>query len=196
MLIGTVIFLSLIVILLAVPVTLTYQFSWKETLSANLRLNWAFGLVRADVSPDLAKTGPDEPEAARERAPRRRKSTGKKTNFMAAIRQPSFRRRLLRFVRDLWRAIHKKNVQLMIRIGLGDPADTGQLWAAVGPLSGVLARVRDVRITIMPDFLDSTFEVDSSGTIRVIPLQFATLALGLLFSPSIWRGIMLMRASG
>jgi hypothetical protein len=115
---------------------------------------------------------------------------------MAAIRQPSFRRRLLRFVRDLWRAIHKKNVQLMIRIGLGDPADTGQLWAACGPLSGVLARVRDVRITIMPDFLDSTFEVDSSGTIRVIPLQFATLALGLLLSPSIWRGIMLMRASG
>lgn len=196
MLIGTAIFLSLIVILLAIPVTLTYQFSWKETLSANLRLNWAFGLVRADVSPDLAKTGPDEPEAARKRAARRRKSTGKKTNFMAAIRQPSFRRRLLRFVRDLWRAIHKKNVQLMIRIGLGDPADTGQLWAACGPLSGVLARVRDVRITIMPDFLDPTFEVDSSGTIRVIPLQFATLALGLLFSPSIWRGIMLMRASG
>jgi hypothetical protein len=60
----------------------------------------------------------------------------------------------------------------------------------------MLARVRDIRITVVPDFIDATFEADSSGTIRVIPLQFVILALGLLFSPSIWRGIMLMRASG
>jgi len=194
-LIGTVIFLSLIVILLAMPVTLTYQFSWKETPSANLRLNWAFGLVRADVSPDLAKPGPDKPDATRKKAARRGKSTGRK-NFMAAIRQAPFRRRMLRFVTDLWRTIHKKNVQLLVRLGLGDPAETGQLWAVLGPLSGMLARLRDIRVTIEPDFLDATLEVDSSGTIRMIPLQVAVIVFGLLFSPSIWRGIMSMRRAG
>jgi len=194
-LIGTVIFLSLIVILLAMPVTLTYQFSWKETPSADLRLNWAFGLVRADVSPDLAKPGPDKPEATRKKGARRGKSTGKK-NFMAAIRQAPFRRRMLRFVTDLWRTIHKKNVQLLVRLGLGDPAETGQLWAVLGPLSGMLARLRDIRVTIEPDFLDATLEVDSSGTIRMIPLQVAVIVFGLLFSPSIWRGIMSMRRAG
>jgi len=194
-LIGTVIFLSLIVILLAMPVTLTYQFSWKETPSADLRLNWAFGLVRADVSPDLAKPGPDKPEATRKKGARRGKSTGKK-NFMAAIRQAPFRRRMFRFVSDLWRTIHKKNVRLLVRLGLGDPADTGRLWAVLGPLSGMLARLRDIRVTIEPDFLDSTLEVDSSGTIRMIPLQVAIIVFGLLFSPPIWRGIMSMRRSG
>ena len=195
MLIGTVIFLSLIVILLAMPVTLTYQFSWKETPSADLRLNWAFGLVRADVSPDLAKPGPDKPEATRKKGARRGKSTGKK-NFMAAIRQAPFRRRMFRFVSDLWRTIHKKNVRLLVRLGLGDPADTGRLWAVLGPLSGMLARLRDIRVTIEPDFLDATLEVDSSGTIRMIPLQIAIIVFGLLFSPPIWRGIMSMRRSG
>jgi len=194
-LIGTVIFLSLIVILLAMPVTLTYQFSWKETPSADLRLNWAFGLVRADVSPDLAKPGPDKPEATRKKGARRGKSTGKK-NFMAAIRQAPFRRRMFRFVSDLWHTIHKKNVQLLVRLGLGDPADTGRLWAVLGPLSGMLARLRDIRVTIEPDFLDATLEVDSSGTIRMIPLQIAVIVVGLLFSPPIWRGIMSMRRSG
>jgi len=194
-LIGTVIFLSLIVILLAMPVTLTYQFSWKETPSADLRLNWAFGLVRADVSPDLAKPGPDKPEATRKKGARRGKSTGKK-NFMAAIRQAPFRRRMFRFVSDLWRTIHKKNVRLLVRLGLGDPADTGRLWAVLGPLSGMLARLRDIRVTIEPDFLDATLEVDSSGTIRMIPLQIAIIVFGLLFSPPIWRGIMSMRRSG
>lgn len=195
MLIGTVIFLSLIVILLAMPVTLTYQFSWKETPSANLRLNWAFGLVRADVSPDLAKSGPDKSEPTRKKGARRGKSTGRK-NFMAAIRQAPFRRRMLRFVSDLWRTIHKKNVQLLVRLGMGDPADTGRLWAVLGPLSGMLARLRDIRVTIEPDFLDATLEVDSSGTIRMIPLQIAIIVFGLLFSPPIWRGIMSMRRSG
>ena len=196
MLIGTVIFLSLVVILLAIPVTLTYQLSWRETLAADLRLNWAFGLVRADVSPDLAKPKPDKPEAAGKKANRWRKSKGKKTNFLAAIRQPSFRRRIVRFLSDVWRAIYKRNVRLLVRMGLGDPADTGQLWAVLGPLSGMFARVRDIRIAIEPDFLDATLEVDSSGTIRLIPLQFVVLALGLLFSPTVWRGIMLMRKSG
>ena len=193
MLIGTAIFLALVVILLAMPVTLTYQLSWTQTLSADIRLNWAFGLVRADVSPDLAKPETDKADAAREKAGRWRKSKGRKTNIMPAIRQPAFRRRILRFVSDMWRAIHKKNVQLLVRMGLGDPADTGRLWALLGPLSGMAARSPDVRIAIEPDFLDSTLDVDSSGTVWVIPLRVAIIALGLFFSPTIWRGIMLMR---
>ena len=196
MLIGTVIFLSLVVVLLAMPVTLTYQLSWKQALSARLRLIWAFGLVRAEVSPDRAKAEPDKPQTARRKAGGRGKSKRRKTNFMAAIRRPSFRRRIGRFVSDVWRAVHKKNVRLLVRLGLGDPADTGQLWAVLGPLSGILARLRDVRIAIEPDFLDPVFEVDSSGTIRLIPLQIVFLTLGLLVSPSIWRGIMSMRVSG
>ena len=193
---GTVIFLSLIVIVLAVPVTLTYQLSWKQTLSAQLRLNWAFGLLRADVSPDLGKPEAGEPETAREGAAWWRRSERKKANLIAAIREPGFRQRMLRFVSDVWRAIHKKNVRLLVRMGLGDPADTGQLWAVVGPLSGMLACARDATVVIEPDFLDSTLDVDSSGTIRVIPLQLTIIVLGLLVSPAVWRGIMLMRAAG
>ena len=153
MLIGTAIFLSLIVFLLAMPVSLTYQFSWKQTPSARLRLNWAFGLVRADVSPDLAKPGPDKPGARGKKKARRGRSNARKTNLMAAIRQASFRRRIFRFVSELWRTLHKKNVRLLVRLGLGDPADTGRLWAVLGPLSGALAGLPDIRIAVEPDFL-------------------------------------------
>ena len=103
---------------------------------------------------------------------------------------------MLRFVSDLWRAIRKKNVRLRVRMGLGDPADTGQLWAVLGPLSGMFSCSRDIRIAIEPDFLDATLDVDSSGTVRMIPLQLAIIALGLFLSPAVWRGIMLMRTSG
>ena len=196
MLIGTVIFLSLIVILLALPVTLTYRCSWKQVLSVDLRLDWAFGLVRADVSPDLGKSELDQADAAAGNGAWWGKAKGRKSNFMAAIRHTSFRRRLLRFVSDLWSAIHKKDVRLWIRAGLGDPADTGRLWAVLGPLSGIFSRPGDISVAIEPDFLDATLEVDSSGTVRVVPLQIVAIALGLLVSPAMWRGMMLMRTTG
>jgi len=195
-LIGTVIFLSLIVILLAVPVSLTYRCSWKQTLSVDLRLNWAFGLVRADVSPDLENPESKQREAAGSKGSWWARSRGRKSNFMAAIRQPRFRRRILRFVSDLWSAIHKQDVRLWVRTGLGDPADTGRLWAVLGPLSGLFSRSGDISIAIEPDFLDATLEVDSSGTVRVVPLQIVVVALGLLVSPTLWRGVMLARAPG
>ena len=190
MLIGTVIFLSLIVILLAVPVTLTYQLSWRQRLSANVRLIWAFGLVNADVSPGDAEPKPDKPKGARHK-----KSKDRKTDVMAAMREPSFRRRVRRFASDMWRAIHKHNVRLLVRLGLGDPADTGRLWALLGPISGMLARLRDIRVAIEPDFLDPTLEVDSSGTIRVVPLRIMGILLGLFVSPPFWRGILSARSA-
>jgi hypothetical protein len=189
-LIGTVIFLSLIVILLAVPVTLTYQLSWRQTLAAKVRLIWAFGLVRADVSPGDADDKPDKPKAER-----RKKSKNRRTNAVAAMREPSFRRRMRRFAADLWCAIHKHNVRLRVRLGLGDPADTGQLWALLGPISGMLARLRDIRVVIEPDFLDPTLDVDSSGTIRVVPLRIVGIVLGLFVSPPFWRGMLAARSA-
>jgi len=193
---GTVIVLSLLVFLLAMPVTLTYELFWKQTLSGKVSLDWAFGLVRTDVSPDPAISRPEKPEAAPKRAGRRGNSKKGKTNILAAIRQESFRRRIVRFLSDVWRGIHKKDVRLMVRMGLGDPADTGRLWAMLGPLSGMFADLPGISIAIEPDFLDTNLEVDSSGTLRIVPLQFLALALGLLVSPSIWRGVMLMQKSG
>jgi hypothetical protein len=195
-LIGTVIFLSLIVILLAMPVTVTYQFSWREAPTADVRLNWAFGLVRADVSPNRSKAKRGNAEAAGKEAPGRGKATRKKANIMAGIRQPVFRRRILQFVSDVWHAIQKKNVELLVRLGLGDPADTGQLWAALGPLSGMFANRRDIRVAIEPDFVDATLEAEGSGTIRFVPLQIVIIVLGLLVSPPIWQGVLAMRAQG
>ena len=100
---------------------------------------------------------------------------------------------MIRFIHELWHAIQKRDVSLRIRIGLDDPADTGQLWAILGPVAGMLANVRQASIEIEPEFSVSTFELDSSGTIRIIPLQLLYLILALLLSPAVWRGIRQMR---
>jgi hypothetical protein len=196
MLTGALAFLLLIVALLAIPVTLVYQVNWHARWQGDVELQWLFGLlhVRIPVSP---ATTPTAAKQARPKPARRAKPKSKtKSNPLAALRQRSFRQRLMKFVRDLWQAIHKRDVSMQVQIGLDDPADTGRLWAILGPVSALLANSRNIQIDIQPDFADATLALDSSGNIRIIPVQIIALTLALLLSPPFWQGMRQMRQAG
>ena len=150
--------------------------------------------VRIPVSESKALSSAGDESKRKTR--RSRDSFRKGTNVLAAIQLKPFRQRIVRFIGDLWRAIHKKNVSLRVRVGLGDPADTGQLWAIVGPIAGLLATVQGAAIAIVPEFSDSTFELNTAGSIRVIPLQLILVTIALLLSPPIWQGIVQMQKGG
>ncbi|MDH3527239.1 MAG: DUF2953 domain-containing protein [Gammaproteobacteria bacterium] len=194
MLIGLVTFLLLSIALLAVPVTLTYRMSWQQGFQGDVRLRWLFGLVRIRLPASKPESPTPEGEERAQPAGRFERSSREKHPVFAIVRQKSFRRRVTRFIRDVWHAIHKRDVRLNVRIGLGDPADTGQLWAVVGPVAGILSTAREATVGIVPDFVEETFELDSRGNLRLIPLQMLYLAAGLLLSPSIWQGLKQMRA--
>ena len=195
MLTAIAVLMLILIALLAIPLTLKYELSWRQAFRANIRLLWMFGLVRIRLSPTETGTPEAAPATTARKITNKQSSSGK-SNPMAAIRHKQFRQRIIRFLRDLWRAIHKQHVKLRIRIGLGDPADTGQLWAIAGPVSGILASVQDASIEIEPEFIDTVFEMDSSGNIRIIPLQIIYLTARLLLSPAIWQGINQMRKAG
>ncbi len=181
-------FLLLFVALLSVPVRLSFRVSWQQTLHGNIQLYWLFGLVRLQRPLTRPKPPvPGQPTGSQEKT--EAKSSSRQTSSLAVIRQKAFRRRVFRFLRDIWRAMRKQDLSLRVRIGLGDPADTGRLWAVIGPVAGLLTEVQEASIDIVPEFTDTVFEFDSSGKIRVIPLQMIYLTLGLLLSPSIWQGL-------
>jgi len=190
---GVLAFLLSLLALLAIPVSLTFHVSWQQDLQNDIRLKWAFGLVRMRIAPDRSGESSPEGEKVQQKIARSGRAPGKERNVFAVIRQKRFRQRIIRFVSDLWHAIHKKNVNLRARIGLGDPADTGQLWAMLGPMAGMLASIQEVSITIEPEFLDTTIELDGSGSIRIIPLQIIYLTTAMLLSPPVWRGIRQIR---
>ena len=193
MLVGAAIFLLLLVGLLAIPVTLKFRVSWQQALEQEVRLLWAFGLVRVRIPSGEAQAEPKPPAKDKKKQQRKKRSARGPGNVLAAIRDGRFRRRIMKFARDLWDAVHKQSIRLRLRIGLGDPADTGRLWAVVGPVAGMLAAVRDATIEIEPEFFDPVFEMDTSGSIRIVPLYVIYLVIGLMLSPSVWRGVKIMR---
>jgi len=193
MLTGVLAFLLAVILLLAIPITLDFRISWPRAPRRDVELGWAFGLVHLRVPVGRA-TGKEGTTAEKSRA--RRSKPRRKWRFGSLVRHKPFRRRITRFAANLWRAVHKKDLELDVRLGLDDPADTGQLWAFVGPVSGILADSREARIRIKPDFTEEILQLNGSGRIRIVPLQVICLAAALLLSPSIWAGIGRARAPG
>lgn len=189
MLTAAIVFLLVLIAILTIPVTLMYQVSWQQAFQGTIKLQWLFGLVCLQLPLFQPKASFPKSNEVMQEVNSKKESSWKKLNPIAAIQQKPFRQRSIKFIRDFWYVIHKQNVRLYIRIGLGDPADTGQIWAIAGPVSGILANYQEASIEIEPEFIDKIFELDSSGNIRVIPLRIIYLTIGLLLSPSIWHGL-------
>lgn len=184
----------LLVGLLAIPVGLEFRVTWNETFEDDVRLRWAFGLVRVRIPLTGARNRAGG-EPASEPSARTGARTGGRA-FLRAARDRALRQRIGRFLGDLWRAARKRDLRLRVRIGLGDPADTGRLWSVLGPLDGMLASLPQLTVEVEPDFVDSTLSLNANGSVEIVPLRLACLGAALLVSPSVWRGLRLLRATG
>ena len=113
---------------------------------------------------------------------------GKK--ILALLKKSTFRRHFISFIQRMLNATHAKKLYLKLRIGLGDPAGTGELWAVMGPVSGILRNIKSMEVELESDFIDPVLEIESHGQFRFIPLQFLVLTLVFIFSPTTihaWR---------
>ncbi|AHM05571.1 hypothetical protein roselon_03313 [Roseibacterium elongatum DSM 19469] len=85
-------------------------------------------------------------------------------------------------------AFRVRNLDLVGRIGTGDPADTGVLWGCLAPFVYGPGQAMH-RIEIVPDFATRIFDMTAAGTLAIRPdrllgsgLRFAWVNRGMLFS--------------
>lgn len=190
---------GLTLMLLAIPVRVLFRFQGIEALSGRLTVRWMFGWVRFRIRvPGLDQPQPlqaaPEPKAPADRAGRANK--GGHTGMLAVIRQSGFRRRLYRLVKDLVRAAHLQRLRLRLRLGLGDPADTGRLWALLGPLNALAQDLRDARVELEPEFMDPAFEFEARGRLLLIPLQILAITAAFALSPPSIRAWLTLKGRG
>ena len=172
---------AVIVALFVVPVRVAVIADPQEAPRFALRVAWLFGLVRFPV------TVREEPRPEKESKPSKGSSL-RAQQAVAFVRTSGAVARTRKFLGDLIRSLHPKVEKLRIELGLGDPADTGQAWAVLGPLSGWLAYRYDGRVSLDPNFAEMTMEVEGRAHLTIVPLQTVGLVVGVLASPSILRG--------
>ena len=133
--------------------------------------HWLFGLIRFRIDiPGTAKIVSRHPK----RPPGKninRKRGGTIRDIFALLQQSAFRRRSLRFINGLLHATRAQDLYLHLRIGLGDPADTGRLWGFLGPVAGMAADLSRAEVCFEPVFIAPALEVEGHGEFRLIPLQ-------------------------
>lgn len=188
--------LALLILLLAVPIVLTFRFEnagfeGMKAFKGQVTIRCLFGLVRIrfPVPGDtrLHHSG-TKPQTAKKRGKFREPSA--RSNFVAVLRRATFRRRLYRLVKDLIRATGLRQLNLQMRLGLGEPSDTGCLWAFIGPLNAALQNLENAQVRIKPEFMDAVFEFHAHGQAQIVPLQLLGLAIGFALSPAsiqAWR---------
>ncbi|MGI9259270.1 MAG: DUF2953 domain-containing protein [Gammaproteobacteria bacterium] len=179
----------LLVGILAIPVTLDIRLAWDDRLRDEVTLRWAFGLVRVPIRSRRGRASDADTNKTEKPAKPRGRTKRKRINVIRVLQQKASRRRLFRFLKDLWNAVAKHDVSLRLRLGLDDPADTGLLWSVVGPLSGYLTTLENASILIEPDFFETVLELEGSGKLRVVPLHVIVLVTGLFLSPAIHKSI-------
>jgi hypothetical protein len=199
--------LLLVVFAAAVPLVLRFRLVSADKTLNEVTLEWAFGLVRVPLSGEDRRSAISSVPASKQPADTARGSPDRHRRGTSAspfeqarrlvrlLRDAALRRRLLRFLRTCWQAVHKRIV-LHARIGLGDPADTGQLWGLLGPASPWLATRETTVIELEPDFTEAAFALDGEGVIRLIPLQLLWLTVALMLSPALWRAVATLRGTG
>ncbi len=182
--------------LLAVPVGVAFRLERVEAFSARVDVRWLFGLVRVRVRVprDRARPPRREGEVGGER-PRRAARVAPR-RIAGVLRDRAFRRRVERLVRDIVRAAHLDALRLRMRLGLGDPADTGRLWAVVGPLGAAARGLRGADVRLEPEFVDPVLELHARGRAVLVPLQLLALAVSFALSPPALRAWRAVRADG
>lgn len=194
--------LALMVLLLSVPVDLEGRISrgggHTETW---IRIGWLFGRLKRDVSGSDAEEPPDtggeeRPEEEKDekegkeeenRGREEERSSGQLRVALAVLRTDGFPESLVRLMRGLFGTLQVRTLSIDMRIGLSDPAETGE---AVGLLAAVLMPLKalsPVRARIVPSFAGEEIAGSVEGGLRIWPIKaLPPIARFLLSSPA-WR---------
>ena len=169
----------LVIFVLCVPLGMVLRMDVYNRPKFRMRLVWLFGLVSKEVSREKKK--PEEKAAEGKPKPRRRR-IGAKT-VLQLLRTKGLLEQFKRLLKDILGCFKIRDFVANFRVGLDDPADTGLLFAVIGPATFFLNSSFPHRIRVQPSFEDEmVFEGSLSGVLRLWPIQLVLPVLKFVFS--------------
>ncbi|MBN2240131.1 MAG: DUF2953 domain-containing protein [Dehalococcoidales bacterium] len=166
--------------LLCIPVEVRMIVDTSSDKPVRVRGSWLFGLVKKDISGRRPSGKP------KTQAKPGRYSPDSLTGIFERISNIS--RRAAGLIRDVYRQVSFGNIQGAFEIGIDDPAETGMVFAVLGPVNAMLNTLPGYNVSLVPSF-DGTDKLEGnlSGKASIMPVRliFPLLRFGL--SPEILR---------
>ena len=82
--------------------------------------------------------------------------------------------------------------KLSLRVGLGDPAETGLLFALIGPTMVYAKSFSSLDVQVEPDFCQGGLQGYCQADVRAFPLRLVGPLVVFVFSPTTVRAIKAM----
>lgn len=191
----------LVALLLLVPIDLEGRVAMgRGAPETRMRIGWLFGRLHKDVSiggerqPSKKggehaseKVEEEDEEEEHEEEGEARRGRGSFRIALEVLRTEGFLGNLSRLLRGLLGTLQLRSLSIDMRIGLPDPADTGE---AVGLLSAALAPLEGfspVRARIVPNFAGDEIAGSVDGGLRIWPIKAVPPIARFLLSSPPWR---------
>ena len=168
----------LLIFVLCIPVDVGLYVDVYGRPKFRMRLGWFFGLVHKEIG----KKKPEEKKRVDEGKPKRRRGISVRTIF-EILRIRGLLRQVKRLLKDILKHLQIRDLVADFTVGLDDPADTGLLFAIIGPATFFLNSSFSHQIRVQPSFEDEAVcEGYLRGTVRVMPIQLVAPGMRFVFS--------------
>ncbi|MCK4242094.1 MAG: DUF2953 domain-containing protein [Dehalococcoidia bacterium] len=169
------------ILMLCVPLDIALHMDAHGRPRFRMRLSWFFGLVSKEVT--KGKKKPEEREKVVEGKAKLRERSRRARAVFQILRTKGLPRQLTRLLRDTLRCLKIGGLRVDFRMGLDDPADTGLLFAFIGPAIPFLSASFPHEIRVQPSFGDeAVFEGHSYGVVRLRPIKLVPPFMRFAFS--------------
>ena len=171
---------GLIILLLCIPLDLVLQFHANEKAPFRAKFVLLFRLIHLEIKGNSVKIGRSE-------------KGGKKIEtkrILRILQTEGLLRQLKNVFPDVLRCFTFKDLDVDLRLGLEDPADTGLLFAWIGTASSSFHPFINRPITIQPYFSEGpVIEGRSFVSIRCRPIQLLPPLARFVFSVPALRAL-------
>lgn len=182
---------AIIIFVLCIPLNAVLDIDIYGRPKFRLRLVWFFGLFSRGITKGRKK--PKEEKRIAEGKRKRKKRKIKARTIFKILRTRGLLGQIKRLLRDILKCIKIRDLRADFRVGLDDPADTGLLFALIGPTIFFLGSSRVHEIRVQPSFEDeAVFEGYLHGAVRLVPIQLVMPLLRFVFSLATLRLIKIL----
>jgi hypothetical protein len=177
------------VFLLSTPVKLIFDVNKDDSFSFSTKLIWLFGLVKKDLSGARKKPRPKKISK-----PKPRKKVGWRNARVALkiIKIKGLPGHAFGLIKDIIRVIKLGKFELVLTIGLDDPAETAFLFMYFGPITLFFNLIPHCNVIIQPSLNSLMLRGHISGQLSLRPIRLVPPLLRFLLSRYTVRIIFLM----
>jgi hypothetical protein len=133
-----------------------------------LRFSWLFGLVSKEIT---GKKGKHEEKKRAVKEKKKRQRPDARLIF-SILRIKGVLKQFKELLKGVLSCFKFRDLVADFTIGLGDPADTGLLFAIIGPTAAFLGSSQFHQLRVRPSFGDNAvLQGYSQGTVRLRPIR-------------------------